>query len=543
MMLSILLAVSGCATSSEGSGGNVWLGHGAAPAQSESEMQRAAEAEVARVVEQVGAIVRDIDSVGARLTLTYWSERGALTWTGYESHGRVGHRGGLAGAADTRDALREVLAGYGLARTGQVVLSLRRAETKWSVDYAFHRDAERPLEARTLPVQWADDSGSDEVPSGLARLLAGVGVPNGGEAWLEADAVLDDGRVVGWELHRFQVVRSGAGGSPLAPASRVGREVVRLTRAFQDGIGPRTVRFGIRLMHSRGEGDGWVESARVVGFVPSTGLEPEVAAEYRAMHEDIVRRWREGVVEGFTWLAQRGVQELALWYVGAVAIRGAGFLAVRGGGVVWKALRQGKEAATGWLRTMLSRVTQSEGRTFERLWAKVQLEGERALTTGERSELRALMARIERLAGTPLESSEKTAIREQARRFYKSLNPRLERVMDIDPERWPVHHRRPLQCAHLFPAENINAASNLAVVERSVHLRINALWMQFGRARPHASSADVRKVAEIIDHEFQPWYHRVDDVLGRGRTPEEAETAVMTMLERLYGSMGKWGGR
>ncbi|MFY2563918.1 hypothetical protein ACN469_40385 [Corallococcus terminator] len=534
MLLVILLMVAGCAMTSEGSGGNVWLGQGAVPAQDESAMHRAAEAEVARVVEQVGAAVRDIDSIGARLTLTFWSERGALTWTGYESRERVGHRGGLVGAADTRFALREVLAGYGLERTGQVVLSLRRDETQWSVDYAFHRHAQRPPEARTLPVQWADDTGPDEVPAGLTRLLAGVGVPNGGEAWLEADVVLEDGRVAGWELHRFQVIRSGAGGSPLAPAPRAGRDVGRLARAFQDGMGPRTVRFGIRLTHSRSESDGWVESARVVGIAPPMGLEPEVAAEYRAMHEDIVRRWREGVVEGFTWLAQRGVEELALWYVGAVAIRGAGFLAVRGGGVVWKALRQGKDSAIGWLRTVLSRVSQSEGRAFERLWAKVQLEGERALTTSERSELRALMARIEKLASTPLDLGEKHGLRKAARTTYKKVRPDLAPTMDAFPDRYQVHHRRPLEYAHLFPEQDINASSRLAVVEDFIHDRVSRLWTKFRTAQRTATRDEVEAATRIIDSHFESWYHRVQVPRGEQVFMERAEQAALEALRSRF---------
>ncbi|NTX33909.1 hypothetical protein HUA78_05625 [Myxococcus sp. CA033] len=346
--------------------------------------------------------------------------------------------------------------------------------------------------------------------------------------------MLDDGRVVGWELHRFQVVRSGAGGSPLAPASRAGREVVRLTRAFQDGMGPRTVRFGIRLTHGRGEGDGWVESVRVVGFETPAGLEPEVAAEYRAMHEDIVRRWREGVVEGFTWLAQRGAQELALWYVGAVAIRGAGFLAVRGGGIVRKALRQGKEAASGWLRTMLSRVSQSEGRAFERLWAKVQLEGERALTTSERSELRALMARIEKLASTPLDFGEKHGLRKAARAAYKNVHSDLARTMDAFPERYPVHHRRPLEYAHLFPEQDVNASSRLAVVQDFIHERVSRVWTKFRTAQRTATRDEVDAATRIIDSHFESWYHRVEVPRGEQAFIERAEQAALEALRARF---------
>ncbi|WP_141327347.1 hypothetical protein [Myxococcus sp. AB025B] len=531
LLLAIALSVAGCATTSAGSGGGVWLGRGALSPEDETAMRRASEAEVSRVVEQVGAAVADIGSVGAHLTLTFWLERGALTWTSYESRERTGLRGRPVSLADTKAALRDVLAGYGMERTGQVVLSLHRDEAEWRVDYAFHRHAERPPEARTLPVHWGDDAERDAVPEELARLLAGVGAPRSGEAWLEADAALEDGRLAQWELHRFQVTRSGAGSSSGVPP-RLAHEVGRLARAFQEGLGERTVRFGIRL--AQGDGGGWVESARVVDFTPPQGLEPEVAAEYRAMHEDILRRWREGVSDGFTWLAQRGVQELALWYVGAIAIKGAGILAVRGGGVVRKALQQGKEAASGWLRTMLSRVPQSEGRAFERLWAKVQLEGERALTTSERSELRALMARIEKLASTPLDLGEKHGLRKAARAAYKKVHPDLAATMDAFPERYPVHHRRPLEYAHLFPAEDINASSRLAVVQDFIHERVSRLWTKFRTAHRTATRDEVEAATRVIDSHFESWYHRVDVPRGEQVFIERAEQAALEALRARF---------
>ncbi|WP_211194511.1 hypothetical protein, partial [Pyxidicoccus fallax] len=279
---------------------------------------------------------------------------------------------------------------------------------------------------------------------------------------------------------------------------------------------------------------GWVEDARVVRTSLPAELDEDAVAEYRALHEDILRRWREGVHEGFAWLAQRGVEELALWYVGGVLIKGAGFLAVRGGGIVLKALRRGKEAAAGWLRTMLTRLPGGEKRAFERLWAKVQLEGEKALSAGEREELRALMARIEQLATTPLTPHEKTELRKKAREFYKSQNRHLVSVMDSHPEDWPVHHRRPLQYAHLFPVEDINAGSNLALVEVSIHHRINRLWDWFRQARPQATADDVLKAAGIIDGRFGPWYHRVTQVPPPAKTLEGAENAALEVLKRVF---------
>jgi hypothetical protein len=182
-------------------------------------------------------------------------------------------------------------------------------------------------------------------------------------------------------------------------------------------------------------------------------------------------------------------------------------------------------------------LSSGEKRAFERLWAKVQLEGEKALSAGERQELRALMGHIEELAKTPLRSMEKDPIREQARRLYKQLNPHLAQAMTTNAEKWPVHHRRPLQYAHLFPDENINAPGNLAVVEVSTHRRINALWERFRKSRPQPTADEVLKATEAIDSQFKAWYHRVDDVVSSSRTPEDAEKAALELLRGIFSGL------
>jgi hypothetical protein len=532
------LVWTGCATTHDGSGGTVWVGSGLPAGMVEAALEQAASAEASRAAAHVWAVAGGVHEVGASLAFTFWVERGALTWVAYEVSGRGGATGRPVDAEAALDSLRTIFDGYAKRRTGEVRLVLRRQESSWAMDYESRRPARRPPEAKRLPVRWEGTPAlaTEASTEALGRLLRAVSVPAGGAARVEVEARLEDGRIEGWELRGFQVTQPGVGGGPRAASESVRNEAGKVLRPFMEGVGPRAVRVQWVLVHREGEAraGGWVEGARVVRASPPAGLDADAVAEYRALHEDILRRWREGVHEGFAWLAQQGVEELALWYVGGVLAKGTGFLAVRGGGIVLKALRQGKEAAAGWLRTMLTRLSGGEKRAFERLWAKVQLEGEKALSAGERQELRALMARIESLASAPLTTDEKNVLRGQARQLYKSQNRHLISVMDSRPEDWPVHHRRPLQYAHLFPAEDINAVNNLAMVEVSVHRRISILWDRFRQARPQATADEVLKAAGIIDGRFQPWYRQAVQAPPSAKAVEGAEKAALEALKKLF---------
>jgi hypothetical protein len=402
---------------------------------------------------------------------------GALTGVGYETSGRGGRVGRPVDEDAALDSLRTLFEVYAKRRTGAFRLVLRRQESGWAVDYAADAHALRPLEAKTLPVRGA---GTSELqPEGLGRLLRAVSVPAGGSARLMVEARLEDGRVEGWELKGFQVTRQGTEGGARVAAESVHDEAAKVLLPFLQGLGPRVVRLDLTLVHRGAEAraGGWVERAQVVRVSQPAGLDADEVAEYRAMHEDILRRWREGVHEGFTWLTQRGVEELALWYVGGVLAKGAGFLAARGGGIVLKALRRGKEAAAGWLCTMLTRLSDGEKRAFERLWAKVQLEGEKALSAGERQELRVLMARID------------------------------------------------------------NAPGRLAVVQDFVHARVGAVWTKFRRAHKNATPDEVETAARIIDSHFESWYHRVNVPGSEQALVERAEHAALKALRSRFSDL------
>ncbi|NPC86410.1 hypothetical protein HPC49_50520, partial [Pyxidicoccus fallax] len=75
---------SGCATTHDGSGGTVWVGRGLPAGMDEDALERASSEESARAAAQVWAVAGGVHEVEARLSFTYWVERGALTLVAYE---------------------------------------------------------------------------------------------------------------------------------------------------------------------------------------------------------------------------------------------------------------------------------------------------------------------------------------------------------------------------------------------------------------------------------------------------------------------------
>jgi hypothetical protein len=425
--------------------------------------------------------------------------------------------------------LRRVFGDYMGQRTGEVVLTLRREDARWAVDYDATRHASRPAEARTLPVRTQGTPASTFLAfhDAARERLRAVSVPAGGEVRVALAVYLKDGRLVGWELREVQRTREGPGGNPRPLSSEVAGHVVQVLLPFTEGLGPRTVHVVLRAEHrpSKAEARSRVESARVERPPPA----PELSW-YRAMHESILLRWREDVHEGSAWLAQKGVEEAALWYVGGIVGQGLGFFATKGLEWVPRALGREPEVAAGWLRTAVKRLSKQEQVTFEQLWRKVSLEGEQVLSQGEREALRGLFLRLDQVVQQPLDINLKNSLREQARNHYAELYPQFAKILDKQGTKLPVHHRRPLQYAHLFPAEDINAGEHLAMVQDYIHKDINFLWGRFRKARPDPTAEEVRRAAEIIDRHFEPWYHRAENPPGLLSTAEEAREAALREL-------------
>jgi hypothetical protein len=500
----------------------------------EGDAQEAARrAEVETALGHLWSVAGEERKVGARLAFTFWAQNGALTLLRYREE--PGHRGGRRVAEESfARQLRPLLDEYVRGRSGEVALTLMRRESGWAVASDATVQGSRPPEAKTQPVNRRGVpagalAAALEGASKVARLLV---VPSGGAASLRLEVVLDDDRITGWEHRGYQVVASG--GTPQALSEEFVGRVARVLLPFTQGVGRRTV--ALELWGETREGEafahGLVTEARTLHAIAESNVEPDFAAEYRALHEDILRRWREGVREGAELLAHYSLEEMSLWCVGGVLARGTGLLFEAVAPTVTRALTRGGMAAAGWLRTTLLRLPRVERRAVERLWTKVQMEGGEALSRAERDELLALMNRLERLLKTPLSEAERSALRDAARRSFQRSQPMLEKAM-ITKGPYELHHRRPLEYAHLFPEEDINAGANLKAVGKEVHQHISSVWTELRKYRSDIRRADVDRVTSIIDEHFARWYEKP---YAQGDSTAELEV-VMSAARREVRSL------
>lgn len=534
-LLAVLALAAGCATTDAGGVGTPL---GSLPAGvDEGVLEGGAVAEATLTLAQVWSVASGVREVGARLSFTFWSERGALTLTAYEASGRAGPPGEAVNDEAFQEELARVITRFAQRRTGTVALTLERQRARWTMSYSTSA-APRPPEAKTLPVRRAGMPAESvkALTLGVERVLRPVEVPSGGEVKVDLECSLEDGRAEEWRLRLFEVTRMGTGGASRAPAPLIRGEAASVLMPFTQGLGERTVRLRLRLSVPPGarQSTGWVEAAEVERPELPLEFDAGFAAEYWAMHEDILRRWREESKEGAKWVTRQGAEHLALWYAGGIMTRGLGVL---GGGVaptVLRALKRGGTAATGWLRTTLTRLAPQERLAFERLWTKFQLEGKSALSGAERAELRNLMAGIELTLRTPLNKEAKEKLRASARTAYKRAHPEFAKLLDELGHDLPIHHRRPLEHAHLFPADDVNAPEYLVMVQQHVHKRLNSLWNRFRQARPQATAQDVEKAAQSIDDGFKPWYNRADAPRNAPYSLDEAEAAVLKQLQQLF---------
>lgn len=534
-ILAALALIMGCATVSD-SGGP--LASGLVPQDVDEQVLEAGTvAEATLALAQLWSVTSSVHEVGARLSFTLWSERGALTLTRYSAAGRTGPIGLAVDEEALQEELAKILTGFAQRHTGAVELTLVRQQTRWSVTYRTASQP-RPPEAKKLPVRRMGLPAElvKSVSLGVEQVLRAVEVPSGAEAQVALECSLEDGRPEEWRLRLFEVTHPGSGGARrgLSPSAR--GEVTVVLLPFTQGLGERTVLLRLMLSVPPGarQAHGWVEEASVERPPPLAELNAEFVAEYRAMHEDIQRRWREETQAGAEWVARRGAEELAVWYAGGIAIRGLGWLGARVAPTVLSALRRGGGAATSWLRTTLTRLAPEERLAFERLWAKVQLEGKSALSGAERQELRTLMTNLEEIIHTPLDDLAKRKLRGRARDIYIATHPQFEHLLKTRGQALPIHHQYPLEYAHLFPERDINAAKNLVMLTRDVHERINAIWVQFRRARPQANAKEVETVARTIEERFALWYHQPQTPSQVPYSLQKAEEAVLKQLRQLF---------
>jgi hypothetical protein len=105
-----------------------------------------------------------------------------------------------------------------------------------------------------------------------------------------------------------------------------------------------------------------------------------------------------------------------------------------------------------------------------------------------------------------------------------------------------VHHRIPLDFAHLFPLRNINAMENLAALEPAVHGGINRVWREYTRrAGVRTTSREVEGVAAIVERHFGQWYSNPRGVPTPDNLIERATQRALHDVRALLARTGQGG--
>ncbi|KFA89860.1 hypothetical protein [Archangium violaceum] len=477
--------------------------------RAETELSEARRAEAECALGQVWGLVRGVDEVGARVEVRFWAHEGTLTLLSHRTLGGL-ERAQPVAEATFGKRFRSQLTSYVGERAGEVLFTLYRQQLEWRVDFRGGPDTPRPPEAKTQPVRREGVSvgtyaAITRVAGEMVRLLGG---PSGREASFIATVTLEDDGVSGWEPG-FQ---EGAGREVgLAGRERLQGELIQALLPFTHGVGPREVRLTLQGVLRPGESAAsWrVVVAETLHPETPSGADADLIAEYRTLHESILREWREEVADSGRLAVRIGAEELAFWVVGGVVVHGGGAIFKAVAPRLLEILRRGGARVRGWLDTLLQRLTKVERDAFKSLWERVDVRGARPLSKSEERELRRLAKRLEELVDAPLNKDEKKKLRDRARANFRQFHPELAEAMKLGEDGlYEIHHRCPLEYAHLLVGEDINARKNLVALAQPVHRRINILWAKFRKERggSEVHPDEVKKMAELIDRHFQRWY-------------------------------------
>jgi hypothetical protein len=541
-----LVLLNACATvPREGTGGSGRPEQrGPSPGSSEWDaLEESRQAELESALAEMWGLASEVREVGAELEFTFWTEGGAFTLLSL----RRRERGGAAGSAVAQESfasdLRDVLPTYAEGAAGELRLTLRREERRWRADFKKDEGADFPLEAKTWPVRRV--GARAEQLQGLVatgrEVASRVWVPAGAQVRWQVEVALDDERVTGLETHPPS---SLPGGTSVRAAPELVGTWVNVLVPFTQGLGPRKVRMEWEGAHIAGTGKSrWkLVAAEVVHPPPPAPQNAEVALEYRAMHERILRDWREQTPESFQAMAVIGLEQLALYMVGGWMERGAGLALDAVAPTVARVLARGGMEAVGWFRSLLARAAPAERQAFARLVTKVETEGLEALTVAERGELKTLLIRLESRITTPLNQlgRAKDLLRDQAKTlFYEEFHPELATLLrEFDGVRYDIHHCIPLEYAHLFPLRDVNAELNLVAAAKPVHSSIGSVWTRLRNGPRAPTDEEVLRVERIVRARFGRWFNKVYD--GSSRSAEElaaAQAAAKSEVDALVAAM------
>ncbi|MBN1205125.1 MAG: hypothetical protein JXB05_09400 [Myxococcaceae bacterium] len=543
--LAVLMFLDGCAAAQwEGVGGS-GRPEQRGPSRGSSEwegLEEARRAELESALVGMWGVASEVREVGAVLEFSFWTEGGAFTLVGLRRRERGQGLGDAVSQGAFTSELWKSLPTYAEGAAGWVRLRLRREERGWRADFKLETAAEFPLEAKTWPVRQVGVRAEvlERLVATGREVASRVWAPEGAQVRWQVEVELEDERVGALET---RPPRALPGGKSVRAAAETVGTWVNVLAPFTQGLGPRKVRMEWEGTHIAGSGlSRWkIVAAEVVRPPPPAPENAEVALAYRAMHEQIQREWREQTREGFQQMGVFSAEQVALFVVGGLAARGLGLVVEAAAPTIARVLAKGGTAAVGWFRSIFIRAAPAEKQALARLIAKAEAEGLEALSLAERTELQTLCGRLEALTTARLSTEAKRELRRLAREDFAKAHPELlEQLRELVGGQIDVHHRIPLDFAHLFPFRNINAMENLTAVEPKVHYGINALWGRYAeRAGARATVAEVEAVAKIIDRHFARWYSNTRHIPASNEMLQHASHDALQELNALLVRVGK----
>ncbi|HEX8704945.1 MAG TPA: hypothetical protein VF815_39295 [Myxococcaceae bacterium] len=499
------------------------------------ELEQARRIEAERAIESLWAVARTTDTLGAEWEFRFWSHGCTLTLLSLQRMEQGNERlAAISRGAFLPELARDLPDLLG-TQSGELTLTLERDEAGWGADLEIASRESPPVFARTLPSSRRGASTQAyqqalDISRRIERLMT---VPSGGSSRLVLQVMLEDERLVGWAPATADTQGSGP---RLAPSAESVTAVTRTLLLFTHGWGERTVSITLDGMHHIGEPrPRWdVVEARTLEPPPPPKEVADFHREYLAMRESIVFDFQEQSREVAVLAASISLEQIAYSVVGGLLLKGIGVIVGKAAPTVVSVLSQGGSAAVRWFRNLLVRAPRKDRELLTHLWLKAETQGLQALTEVEKQELRAVMGRLEKVLGTPLDDTAKSRLREWSRQEYFELhNPQLARLLGVNGMKsYQVHHRYTLQYAHLFPKLDINGKANLVGVHTVVHGSITRVWASLGQTASRMKPEAFKRVVEIIDRHYSRWFDTVYDTRNAA-TLVNAEKAALAEVAQL----------
>ncbi|RKG88680.1 hypothetical protein D7W82_09650 [Corallococcus sp. CA049B] len=503
--------------------------------------ERARQAEAARVVRELWEVAGARGAPGEAWTFDYQVHGGALTLLSFR---RTATGQGAGATVEwsgfSRELTRSLSTLVGV-KPRRLRFTLERGLERWRFDLETVRGPVA-VHARTVPESLPGASGPlvSDALTVARQLLPASRVPWEGRVHERARLQFEGLRLHPEVALGVFEVQEGSGRRTAPGSADLRMPVVQALLPFANAVGSRTVEVELEGRHVRGEAEPRWRVVAAATLEPSAPAEEmrDIAREYRAMQEDILRHWREEVRDRARLAGVWSFEQLAYWYVGGFIAKGALGAMEAVAPTVVAVLGRGGAKAAQWFRTVLIRTPPAEREALQRIWMKVEAEGLVALEAGEQAELRHILARAEKALHEPLDRQAKKRLRQWARReYFETVNPRLARELGpLRMEEYEIHHRIPLEYARLFPRMDINQGTNLVALERTVHRSINRVWESVGQQAQRLDNRQVEALSRVIDQQYGSWFHRIhvpaESASALATAEQNALRAVKGLLER-----------